>query len=92
MQVTKVRIHLVNEERLKAFAECSFDNCFLVKNIRIVDVNGRMLISMPSRKKKDDTYEDLAHPLTHEFRAQMDSAIMDAYKKEIDELALTVKQ
>lgn len=82
MEITEVRISLRNEERLKAYVTVTFDNCFVVRHIRIVKTEKGLLVSMPSRKLPDGTHKDIAHPISQEFRRKLESKVLDLYRKE----------
>ncbi|OGS43510.1 MAG: septation protein SpoVG [Elusimicrobia bacterium RIFOXYD2_FULL_34_15] len=83
MEITEVRVFLKNEERLRAYATVTFDNAFVVRNMKIVKVNDKLIVSMPSRKMKDGTHKDIAHPINAEMRQKIEKAVMDAYEKEL---------
>ena len=82
MQITNVKILLVNQERLKAYAQFVIDGCFVVKNVRVVKVMENLIVSMPSRKLKDESWEDVAHPITKDCRKQVVDTVLAAYHKE----------
>lgn len=83
MEITEVRIHLRNESRLKAFATVTFDNTFVVHNMKVINGNKGLIVCMPSRKIKDGSYKDIAHPITNEFRNKLEKVILDEYNKAI---------
>ncbi len=83
MQITEIKIHLVNEERLKAFASVTFDNCFVVRNMKVVVGDKGLLLCMPARKTTAHEHRDLAHPITREFRSYLEKNILDAYRNEL---------
>ena len=83
MEITEVRIHLRNEARLKAFATVTFDNAFVVHNMKVVNGNNGLIVCMPSRKIKDGTYKDIAHPIHNEFRSKLEQLILAEYEKEM---------
>ena len=84
MQITEIKIHLTNEERLKAFVSVTFDNCFVVRNMKVVEGKTGLILCMPSRKTADDEYKDLAHPITQEFRHYMETNVLQAYQAELE--------
>ncbi len=86
MKITEVRIFPKTEEKLKAYAEITFDNVFVVHNLRIISGEKGLMVCMPSRKKKYGTFKDIAHPITNEFRAEMEKIVMDAYYKKLEEV------
>lgn len=81
MEITEIRIHLRSEERLKAFATVTFDSTFVVHNMKVVNGNKGLMVCMPSRKIKDGTYKDIAHPISNEFRSKLESAVIKEYEK-----------
>jgi stage V sporulation protein G len=83
MEITEVRVFLRDEERLRAYVTVTFDDAFIVRNIKIVKVNDKLIVSMPSRKTKDGAYKDIAHPINAEMRQRLEKAILDAYEKEL---------
>lgn len=83
MEITEVRITLRDEPKLKAFANITLDDCFVIRGLKIIEgVNG-FFISMPSRKGKDGTYRDIAHPINNETREKIEKVILEEYKKEL---------
>lgn len=83
MEVTEVKVFPVNEEKLKAYATITFDNCFVVRDLKIISGETSLFVAMPSKKKKDGTFKDIAHPLNNETRSMIEKAIIDEYNKEI---------
>jgi stage V sporulation protein G len=83
MEITEVRVFLKNEDRLRAYVTVTFDNAFVVRNMKIVKVNEKLIVSMPSRKMKDGTHKDIAHPINADMRQKIEKAVMDAYEKEL---------
>jgi len=90
MQITEIRIHLRNEERLLAFATVTFDSCFVVRNMKVVKGNSRPIICMPSRKMPDGTYKDMVHPITNEFRRYVEEKVIRAYNEELEKAKISL--
>lgn len=63
MRITDVKIILVNEDRLKAYVTITIEECFVVRDLKIISGNDGLFVAMPSKKKKDNTFRDIAHPL-----------------------------
>ena len=82
MEITEIRVHLREEEKLKAFVTVTFDNCFVVRNMKIIEGNKGLILCMPSRKLPNGNYKDVAHPITMDFRKFLESEIMKAYESE----------
>ncbi|OQA92183.1 MAG: putative septation protein SpoVG [Elusimicrobia bacterium ADurb.Bin231] len=83
MEITEVRVFLKDEERLRAYVTITFDNAFIIRNIKIVKINDKLIVSMPSRKTKEGVYKDIAHPINVEMRQKLEKAVLDAYEKEL---------
>ena len=83
MEVTEVKVFPVNEEKLKGYATITFDNCFVVRDLKIISGETSLFVAMPSKKKKDGTFKDIAHPLNNETRGMIEKAIIAEYEKEI---------
>lgn len=83
MNITEIRITLRNEDKLKAFANVTFDNAFVVRGLKIINGKRGFFISMPSRKRKDGTYHDIAHPINNETRKRIEDKVLEAYENEL---------
>lgn len=83
MKITEVKVFPVNEERLKAYVTITIDNCFVVRDLKIIKGNEGLFVAMPSKKRKDGQFKDVAHPLNQETRAEIETAVFDAYEKEV---------
>lgn len=83
-----VRINslMPGEGSVKATASANLDDCFAVKNIRVVEGKNGLFISMPSYKGTDGEYHDLCFPTTPELRKQLNGAVAEAYKQAIVQL------
>ena len=84
MEITEIRIYIRNEERLKAFATVTFDNCFVVRNMKVISGNKGSIICMPSRKMPDGTHKDIVHPITNDFRHYLEKKVLEVYNKELE--------
>ena len=80
MEITDIRIRKVaGEEKLKAYVTVTFDDCFVVHNVKIIEGKTGVFIAMPSRKTRTGEYKDVAHPIHPEFRAELQRRILDKY-------------
>ena len=86
MEVTEVRIFPVNEEKLKAYVTITFDDCFVVRDLKVINGNNGLFVAMPSKKRKDGTFKDTAHPLNNETRKMIEAKVLAEYEKEIQRL------
>ncbi|MFQ3547809.1 MAG: septation regulator SpoVG [Termitinemataceae bacterium] len=80
MEITDIRIRKVSGEgKLKAYVTVTFDDCFVVHNVKIIEGKSGVFIAMPSRKTRSGEYKDVAHPIHPEFRAELQKRILDVY-------------
>ncbi len=87
MEITEVKVFPVNnEERLKAYVTITFDDCFVVRDLKIINGNNGLFVAMPSKKMKDGTYRDTAHPLNNETREKIEAKVLEAYRKELEKM------
>jgi stage V sporulation protein G len=86
MKITEVRVFPVTEERLKGYATIIFDDCFIVRDLKIIHGNTGLFVAMPSKKRKDGTFKDTAHPLNNSTRRMIEERVLDEYRKELDRL------
>ena len=82
MEITEIRLTLRNEEKLKAFANVTFDNAFVIRGLKIISGNKGLFISMPSKKRPDGTYQDIAHPVNSDMRRLLEKSVLEAYDRE----------
>jgi stage V sporulation protein G len=79
MEITEVRVFPVDEDRLKGYATITLDSCFLIRDLKIIMGNKGLFVAMPSKKRKDGTYQDLAHPLNRETRGMIEERVLGEY-------------
>lgn len=81
MEITDIRIRKVPAEgKLKAYVTVTFDECFVVHNVKVIEGKTGVFIAMPSRKTKTGEYKDIAHPICPEFRTRLQDSILKAYE------------
>ena len=86
MEITDIRIRQMNhDEKMKAVVSVTFDNCFVVHDIKIIDGQDRLFIAMPSRKTPDNEYKDIAHPINMEMREHLQDRILEKYHSTVVE-------
>lgn len=83
MEITEIKVFPVNEEKLKAYVTIVLDNCFVVRDLKVISGVTGLFVAMPSKKRKDGSYKDIAHPLNKETRTQMEELVLKAYLAEI---------
>jgi stage V sporulation protein G len=87
MKITDVKIFPMDEEKLKAFVSIVIDDEFIVNDIKIIQGAERMFVSMPSKKRKDGNFKDIAHPIRKETRDELETIIFTAYEEFIQTTA-----
>lgn len=89
LEITEVRITLRSEEKLKAFASITFDDSFVVRGLKVINGLQGHFVSMPSRKRKDGTYQDIAHPINNEMRKKIEDKVLDVFEHELNKIGET---
>lgn len=80
MEVTELRIRKVAAEgKLRAYVTVTFDGCFVVHNVKIIEGKTGLFIAMPSRKTASGEYKDVAHPISPDFRNALQEQILAEY-------------
>lgn len=85
MEITEVKVFPIQEEKLKAFVSIVFDHCFMVNDIKIIQGRDGLFISMPSRKKKNGEFKDVAHPLNNETRRMIEEKVLAEYDRALQD-------
>lgn len=86
MQITEVRIRMIDTEgKMRAIASVTFDGCFVVHDIKIIDGQEGPFVAMPSRKIGDGEFRDVAHPIQQFMRDMIREAVFKAYDDAIRE-------
>ena len=70
------------DDKLKAFASMTFNDAFVIRGLKIIEGTNGMFVAMPSRKRPDGTYQDIAHPINNDSRKFIEDRILDEYEKE----------
>jgi stage V sporulation protein G len=82
MKITEVKIYPVEDGgRLKAYATMVFDDCFIIRDLKVIEGDKGFFVSMPSRKRKDGSFRDIVHPLNSHTRTDVEKTIIDEYVK-----------
>ena len=83
MEITNVRLKKVETNgRMKAIASVTFDEEFVVHDIRVIEGNDGLFIAMPSKRTPDGEFRDVAHPINPLTRKKIQDAVMEAYDHE----------
>lgn len=85
MQITDVRIRKIsNDGKMKAIVSITFENEFVVHDIKVIEGQNGLFIAMPSRKTPDGEFKDIAHPINTETREKIQNSILNAYKEALE--------
>jgi Uncharacterized protein, involved in the regulation of septum location len=87
MQITDMRTRVVSKEsKMKAVVSVTFDDSFVVHDIKVIEGEKGLFIAMPSKKTPDGEYRDVAHPINGDMRAMLQDAILTEYDRALAEL------
>ena len=86
MEVTDVRVRKVDKEgKMKAIVSITFDEEFVIHDIKVIEGEKGLFIAMPSRKTTDGEYRDIAHPIRSTTRALLQQTILEKYQEDAEE-------
>ena len=81
MEITDIRVRKVNSEgKLKAVVSVTFDGAFVIHDIKLIENQGRMFISMPNKRVRSGEYKDIAHPVNAQMREVLERSVISAYE------------
>ena len=85
MLITDIRVRKINSEgRMKAVVSVTFDDAFVVHDIKVIEGQDKLFIAMPSRKTPDGEFKDIAHPINAETREFLHSKILEKYQEVLE--------
>lgn len=88
MNITDVRVKKVgNEGKLRAYVSVTFDDSFVIHNLKVINGQSGIFVAMPSRKTTSGEFKDVAHPINSAFREILQRAVLEAYNREIENQA-----
>ena len=87
MNIADIRVRKVVSEnnKMKAVVSVTFDDCFVVHDIKVIEGQSKLFIAMPSRKTSDGEFKDIAHPINAEARAELEEKILAEYSRVLSE-------
>jgi stage V sporulation protein G len=93
MDITDIRIRRVSADgKLRAYVTVTFEDCFVVHNVKVIEGKNGAFIAMPSRKTKTGEYKDVAHPINSDFRGILQQKILEEYEKALkDESTMMIE-
>ncbi|MDR1069296.1 MAG: septation regulator SpoVG [Gracilibacteraceae bacterium] len=82
MDITDVRIRKVSTDgKMKAVVSVTFDNEFVVHDIKVVDGTNGLFVAMPSRKTPEGEFRDIAHPISAASREKIQTRVLSEYER-----------
>lgn len=89
MEITDIKIRKINlEGKMKAIVSVTFDQAFVVHDIKVIEAQDKLFVAMPSRKTPEGEYKDVAHPIHARMRESLQEAILEKYKQELETISL----
>lgn len=93
MTITDVRIRkIATEGKMKAIVSLTFDNEFVVHDIKVIEGQNGLFIAMPSRKTPDGEFKDIAHPINTDTREKIQNSILKAYEEAMEEENVVISE
>ena len=85
MKITEVRVFpkIDKDNKLRAFINITFDDCFVVRGLKVIEGQKGLFVVMQSRKVKENEHRDVAHPVTAEFRDYVEDEVLNAYQAQV---------
>ena len=92
MNITDVRIRKISAEgKMKAIVSVTFENQFVVHDIKVIEGQNGLFIAMPSRKTPDGEFKDIAHPINAEMRQMLEDEVLKAYHEAVSQLEVAAE-
>jgi len=86
MRITKVKVTPISDgSKVRAYASITLDDAIAIKDVKIIQSNGKTFVSMPAKKRRDGTHHDLVFPINQDTRNLISSAIFAEYKRQTGE-------
>jgi stage V sporulation protein G len=86
VEITDVRLRRIETEgKLRAYVSITFDDSFVVHDLRVIDGTKGMFVAMPSKRLPNGDHKDIAHPINTEIREKIQNAVLEVYQKEVEE-------
>ncbi|MCQ4699205.1 septation regulator SpoVG [Paeniclostridium sordellii] len=92
MKITDVRVRkLTDEGKMKCIVSFSFNNLFVVHDIKVIEGHNGLFIAMPSRKIGEGNFRDIAHPINAEMRQMLEDEVLKAYHEAVSQLEVATE-
>lgn len=80
MQITDIRVRKINSEgRMRAVVSVTFDDAFVIHDIKVIEGQDKLFVAMPSRKTPEGEFKDIAHPINAQMRELLHDSILEKY-------------
>lgn len=91
MEITDVRVRKINSAgKMRAVVSVTFDEAFVIHDIKVIEGKDRLFIAMPSRKTANGDFKDVAHPINTELREKLSEFILKKYDETEEEIPVGV--
>ena len=85
MQITDIRVRKINSEgRMRAVVSVTFDDAFVIHDIKVIEGQDKLFVAMPSRKTPDGEFKDIAHPINAQMRELLHDSILEKYREAME--------
>jgi stage V sporulation protein G len=82
MEITDVKIFMANQkQQVRAYVSIVLDDCFIIRDLKVIQGDSKLFVAMPSKKMKDGSYKDTVHPLNDATRQKIEVRVLEAYDK-----------
>ncbi|MEG1478306.1 MAG: septation regulator SpoVG [Clostridiales bacterium] len=82
MNITDVRVRkLLSEGKMKAIVSVTFDDAFVIHDVKVVSGQNGIFVAMPSRKTPSGEFRDIAHPISQEAREMLQTKVLEKYEE-----------
>jgi len=79
MEITEIKIYQINQDQLKAYVTITLDNCFVIRDLKIIQGDRRLFVAMPNKKDKKGIFRDIVHPINADTRNMIEQAVLSRY-------------
>ena len=83
MNISEIKVRrVIPEGRLRGIVSITIDDVFAVHDIKVISGDERLFVAMPSRRDENGAFRDIVHPINSGTRAELESRILDAFRRE----------
>lgn len=77
----EIKRTLTGPDKLRAVCSVILDDCFLVKNVRVVEGEKGLFVSLPSRRNVKGEWTEQCFPMTKELREKLSAVVLAEYDR-----------